>query len=316
MRKTIAALFTVITLFSMLPLFSLTASAAGTNYAQGWNGDTSKCIAEDNYGLFADEPELLDELNDCVKQYSEKLEMNIYILIAGSDYRMSDDATEDFCGEKYDEIFGQDTDGVFFFLDLSGKKPAYDYLSTSGKAVVWYQDIIDPLLDPLYEHLPPSSVDNYVDYRRDIAVGLVKLMQCFESCTHRHESDSYYYYGSDTGRYVYFNKGELYVTDSKPPVIYRRSALIALIAALVSGGLTNLISFFSTKSKYKLKEKTDARIYTGNHAPSYANNSDVFIRTYTTKTRIQSNSGGGGGGHRSGGGHHSGGTHGGGGRHR
>lgn len=91
------------------------------------------------------------------------------------------------------------------------------------------------------------------------------------------------------------------------------------LSALISGGFFALIItgiwVLITVSKYKLHAKTSATNYACNDSTQFTVRTDRFLREYTTKTRIQSNSGGGRGGsstHRS----SSGGRHGGGGRGR
>ncbi len=89
------------------------------------------------------------------------------------------------------------------------------------------------------------------------------------------------------------------------------------IASVIIGLITSLIIFFHTMSKYRSREKVDSRIYISNNLTRFTRSENIFIRTDTRKTRIDSG-GGSGGGHRSGGGsHHShSGHHGGGGHHR
>ena len=70
---------------------------------------------------------------------------------------MQDSETSTFCDRAYDEWFGPDTDGVFFFIDMTGKRPAYDYISTAGKAILFYDGVTDDIREATYEYLPSSS---------------------------------------------------------------------------------------------------------------------------------------------------------------
>ena len=73
--------------------------------------------------------------------------MNICVFIAGPEHLMSDQYEVQFCKDSYSERFGEDTDGVFLYIDMTGKKPAYDYMATAGKAILFYQDNVDDILD-------------------------------------------------------------------------------------------------------------------------------------------------------------------------
>ncbi len=81
---------------------------------------------------------------------------------------------------------------------------------------------------------------------------------------------------------------------------------------LVIGLIAGLIILLFTMHKYKNYGKSEAMKYLDRSKTVFKERNDVFIREYTTKTKISSDSGGGGGGgsHTSSGG----GSHGGGGR--
>ena len=111
------------------------------------------------------------------------------------------------------------------------------------------------------------------------------------------------HYEQDTANGIYFfdTGSEFYVTKRPAPgSIFKR-----FIIASILGYIVMLIVYFTTKSKYKFKDKTNPGIYVAKGETTFSEKSDTFIRTYTTKTKIESSSGGGG--HRSGGGGHSGG---------
>jgi uncharacterized membrane protein YgcG len=302
------------TLMLVLPFCTVNASAVNT--AAGWSGDSSLSAVEDDAGVFVEHADALEQLNESAKKYSEKLQMNIYVLIAGPDRRMSDSEEREFCDQTYDERFGNDTDGVFLFIDMTGKRPAYDYLSTYGTAILFYQEHVDEILDAACSYLPSSdSFSTSEDYSYDVKYTINAFFNQLEKYQKDFRAGLKYYYDPETHKYIYYFNGELKITKFKPPAVYLR----ALLMALAGGGIVHLIAYFVAKSKYKLKAKTDPNIYLSKEETRFNFRTDDLIRSYTSKSRISSSSGGGyhGGGHRSGGGsHHSGGSHGGGGRHR
>lgn len=299
MKKFVTAAFTLLMTLIMLPAAPLSASAK-ENYHQGWNGDASASRFIDNVDFFSDSEEA--EINKKVQETAEQLEMNILIIAAGYDYYMSDEQTENFCDDSYDTTFGMDTDGVFFFMDFTGKKPAYDYISTSGKAVLFYQDYIDEIFDAVNSYLPSSDSD-YTQYTDEIADGI----DCFLGQLSEYQGSKSYYYDSDSGKYFQYKDGKLVITTSKP----LRARLKALLFAIPIGAVAGLIFFFATKSAYKFKNSANPNVYVSSEKTRFIHREDRFIRTYTRKTKIESSSGGrsGGGGGGGGGGHGGGGSH-------
>ncbi|MBQ8960629.1 MAG: hypothetical protein IJ071_05360 [Ruminococcus sp.] len=307
MRRIISLAAAVLLSLMLMPMFSLTAGAA-ENYAQGWSGDAGRSMIEDDYGLF--DEATLNDLNKIVRETAEKLEMNIYIFLAGTGYRyQSDSQTVIFADDSYDEIFGEDTDGVFYYLDISGKSPACDHISTSGKAVLWYQNDIDTIFSRLDAYLPASGETVYSD---DIARAIRAYLGFLESYQDT-SSGLRYYHDESSGKYFYYVGSRFYVSKSRPPAI----SLLYGAASAVAGLVVSLIVYFVTKSKYKFKSSTDAGVYVSREHTRYFQNEDTFLREHTSRVRIES-SGGGGGGYRGGGGggHSYSGGHGGGSHHR
>ena len=315
MRRFISAAVTLLTMLFILPVFSVTAFA--DNSAAGWSGDSSRSCVIDDVGVYNDYGFALDKLNEEVKDYSEKLQMNICVFIAGPERRMSDADEIQFCKDEYTELFGADTDGVFLFIDMTGKKPANDYMATSGKAILFYQEHVDDILDSACTFLPSS--DSYsadADYHADVSFAIREFWHQLDLYQKDFRSGLKYYYDSNTHKYIYYFNGSLRVTKHKPPIVYLKSLLIGI----VGGGLANLIAFFVCKKNYKFKSKTNPNIYLSKEESRFSTKDDIFLTSHTSKTHIPQSSGGSGGGHRSGGGFsggsHSSGSFGGGGRHR
>lgn len=295
MKKALSALSAIVIMFSMLPVLGVNAFAV-KNYAQGFDGDSGNSRLVDNANIFSAENEA--SLTEEIQRYSAELEMNIYIYVSGT-YR-TDSQTEIFADDTYDETFGEDTDGVFYYLDLSGKQPAYDYISTSGKAVLIYEDVRESIFSYLDNYLPASGEAIYEDDIYDAVSGFLSCLDTYSS----HDSTALeYYHDKSSGKYFYYKDGELVVSKSKPLAIWLN---IALVSVLI-GAVIALISYFITKSRYKFKASTNPNVYISRNESVFTNKSDVLIRTYVTKHKIESSSGGshgGGGGHSHSGGHH------------
>lgn len=305
MKKLLIILFSV---FTLLPACMITASAK--TYQKGWSGDSSKSEIIDNYGFFDDD--MLDAMNMLVRESSEKLEMNICIFIADNrNFIVGDYATECFADDTYDEMYGEDTDGVFYFMDFTGKKPAYDYISTSGKAVLFYESYIDSIFSAINPELPPSGLDDYSSYSEDIASAISQFLTQLDY--YGKNNSRTYYHDESSDKYFYYKNDKLVISDSMP----FKKRLIVLPFAIPAGLIAFIIFYFSNKNKYKFKASANPAVYVSNDETEFLQREDRFIRTYTTKTKIESSSGSSGSGHSGGGGGHShSGGHGGGGSHR
>lgn len=276
-----------------------------SNYYNDIPTDPSKSGIDDNYGFFDDD--MLDGLTMLVQDKAEQLDMNIYVYIAGSECKgYSDYKTECFADDSYDEIYGEDTDGVFYFMDFSGKKPAYDYISTSGKAVLMYEENVQSIHDVCQSIMPPSSVEDYSEYTDDVANAISQFLTQLDY--YYDEEPSGYYHDESSDKYFYYKGNDLQVTYSPPLSLRMRP----LIVAIPVGVIVAFIFYFATKTKYKFKTSANPNAYISHGKTQFTRKDDRFIRTYTTKTKIEHDSGGssgGGGGHSSSGGHGGGGSH-------
>ncbi|MBR2283035.1 MAG: hypothetical protein IJ874_01245 [Ruminococcus sp.] len=309
--KTIAVIIAVL----VISVIITSIPPSGRNYAQGFSGDASKSGIADEKGLFtAQEKAALDAE---IQAEAEYLQMNIVVYLGG--IQRSEYATEIFADDEYDEYFGEDTDGVFYYMDLSGKSTyegAYDYISTSGRAWIMYQERIGQIYSLLDNYLPTSSeVANasfdYSQFKDNIYNGIGE----FIGLLGKYSDGSYessYYHDQSSGKYIYRISGKLYITKSKPPAI---KLMILLLGELI-GLIVGLIVYFSVKSTYKFKSKTNPSVYIARNETAFERTSDIHLRTNVTKHRIETDSGGGRSGGGGGGGHSHSGGHGGGGHHR
>lgn len=280
------------------------------NDAKGFDGDSRKSLfmESETENTFFSEQERF-ELTRAIQEMSKKLQMNIVVFASRTP--VSDPDTEVFADESYDELFGADTDGVFYYLDMSGKRPAYDYLSTSGKAVVYYQEAVDDIFTGLDEYLPSSSAvaqNGYEPYRENIKKAVHAFLNALDYYAENFDSGNYYFQAPSTGKYVYFLDGTLYVTTSRPP----QQKFYLMLFALLIGFIASKILDSAVRREYVFVDPVDADIYVANENIEFSEATDTFVREHTVRRSHASSSGSGGGG----GGRSSGGSHGGGGHHR
>ena len=308
MKKPVLIIVNMILVIAVIGIF-IVQSSAKTDIAKGFDGNYLNSGFLDNTGLVKNP----DELTTLVQQTAQKLEMNIFIYSAGkNDINRSDYDIERFADDFYDEIYGEDTDGVFYYMDVSGRSPACDRISTSGKAVLLYQNCIENIFTRLDNYLPASTEPVKAEHIENAVKEFLSAITTYGKTAPGSNSMTYYY-DESSGKYMFMKNGEFVVSRNKP-LIYN---VILMIVFLAVGAVVALITYFVIASNYKFKKSQNAVIYARNENTVFRRKSDDFIRTYTTKHKIETSSGSSSG--RSGGGsssHSSGGGHGGGSHHR
>ncbi|MDE6678493.1 MAG: hypothetical protein K2K02_05580 [Ruminococcus sp.] len=306
MKKSVLIMINALLVVAILVLFIIQSSAK-TDISKGFDGNYMKSGFIDNTGL-AENPE---EMTKLVRETAEKLEMNIFVYVAGEDdiYR-SDYDIECFADDSYDEIFGEDTDGVFYYMDLSGRVPAYDYISASGKAVLLYQNCIDNIFTRLDNYLPASGQTIYPENIEDAVKEFLRAIKDYGKTAPGSNSMTYYY-DESSGKYMFMKNGKFVVSNHKP-IAYN---VILMLVCVVVGLIVAVIVYFATKQRYIFKKSQNSGIYVRNEKTVFHRSTDTFIRSYTTEHKIEtsssssSRSSGGGGGHSHSGGHGGGGHH-------
>ena len=154
-----------------------------------------------------------------------------------------------------------------------------------------------------FRQLDGRELDNLDDYF-SLAAGLnITCVQVPVSW-----SDVETAYDEYTDKYIFFRDGKTVVSTTKPLVARIPSMFISIIIGVVA----SLLFYFITKSNYKFKASCNPHVYVAGEQTQFTAKEDRYIRTATTRTKIESSSGGG----RSGGGRSGGGSRGGGGRRR
>lgn len=264
----------------------------------------------DNF-LSADEQMQIDQL---ISDVSREIDMYVAVCILNeSGDGMADYDCEDYADNLYDKLFnvpyGKETDGEILLLNMpmhaitienSGMGEFY-YYSDPGSSIdrndTMRENIISYMRESDYVGAVEQFCDDLKHYKKQ---GLPKDAQT---------------YNPQTGQYAYVHKGQIEFANKLPWWYGFKFGLWSAISAAV-GGLTGLISMLIVKSNYKFTKSLDPTNYVSQKDTKYLVKDDVFIRTHTTKHRIDSDgggrSGGGGGGgisHTSSGGFsHSGGT--------
>lgn len=250
-----------------------------------------------------------DEHDECLKRLQEAADatgMNVAVVL-GSQNR-SDASIETLASSTYDELFGKSTDGLLYYMDLSGVNP-YDYIDTSGFGQFYYTNSddnnrIDAMFEALDLYLYPVGSE-------DVHGAVLEFADLVEYYYYAGIPDRYYVYDDAYGCYFYVENGEILKSSTKPYIDWELVAFMGICGFGV-GILAAVITFFAVKSRYQFKSSLSPTAYVNRKNVQYHQQYDNFIRTYTTKVKIESSSGGGG----SHGGGHSSGGHGGGGHHR
>lgn len=255
----------------------------------------------------------MDELQEAADKSGMYVALWIGDSVIGND---SDADTIAFCDDTYEDLFGINTDGVFLYLDMSGAPSLFDYLSTSGKGQFYYTDSEDynrvgTIIQEVEEHLPrgeedlPAAIHSFcynLEYYADQGV----------------PTDKYYTYNKDTGKYLIMQDDQVQEVSELPKEYTATLSWGTIIViAIVIGLITGISSLLSIRKRYQFKTAGSMQNYLITNDVQYLQRTDRYLRTYTSRTKISSESSGGGGG--GGGSSHSsssGGSHGGGGGHR
>ena len=215
---------------------------------------------------------------------------NICILITddiGTD--KSDYGVMDFADCYYDKYCGNYSDGILLLINNDNK---YDWISSSGNCIDMFYDRTDSIHDALYDYL--------VDGNYSLAC------QRFVQEVKYYSEQEYDYYDD----YDYHFESE-HIEDAFGLGFF--GFFIAVIAIVIFAGSIN--------SSYKMKRNVSAADYKLKDSLAFSQNTDTYLRTYSTTRTVSSSSSSRSSGRRSGGSSRShrsssGGCHGGGGRRR
>ena len=307
-KKSISLIFTAV----LCSVFVLPVSASAKETVKHID-DITETSEFDNCGIISQiglfDEEEFDELNELVRDTAE--EINMYVCVVLAPDNSTDYQIEEFSELFYEELFGEDTDGVIYYIPVSLYDSTYHYISASGLARLVYTDYendgYDNRIDDIFDNIQP-----YIDrssstaYATGISNGIKEFCSSLEYFNEKGPKKFYYSYDKYDDEYLYLKGEDVVISRTKPfYAIIKYTPIGLLVTAIVA-----LISILSIKSSYKFRKSFSSSSYVEKDNTMFNVRTDTFIREYTRKTRIQSSSGGGGrsgGGRRSGGGGHSGG---------
>lgn len=309
-KKSISLIFTAV----LCSVFVLPVSAsASAKETVKHIDDITETSEFDNCGIISQislfDEEEFDELNELVRDTAK--EINMYVCVVLAPDNSTDYQIEEFSELFYEELFGEDTDGVIYYIPVSLYDSTYHYISASGLARLVYTDYendgYDNRIDDIFDNIQP-----YIDrssstaYATGISNGIKEFCNSLEYFNEKGPKKFYYSYDKYDDEYLYLKGEDVVISRTKPfYAIIKYTPIGLLVTAIVA-----LISILSIKSSYKFRKSFSSSSYVEKDNTMFNVRTDTFIREYTRKTRIQSSSSGGGrsgGGRRSGGGGHSGG---------
>ena len=287
-------LLTVLTMLLALPVLSASAAAEVKVYDEGER-------------LSATE---LTEVENRLRQAADYTGMNIAVIM-GIQNR-SDITIESVCKTTYTQLYGAKTDGLIYYMDLKGVNP-YDYIATSGMGQFYYTNSsmnnrIDEIYDALDDYLYPVGSENVYE-------AVLKFAELVEYYYDAGIPEHYYVYDDELHEYYHVEDNTVVTTNVKP-YIDPMAIILCMLAAGFTGLLAALITFFAVKMRYRFKTSLNPTSYVNRKDVQYREQYDHFVRTSTSRVRIESDSGGRSSGGGGGGGGHSSGGFGGGGHHR
>ena len=224
---------------------------------------------------------------------------------------LSDIAIESLCKKSGIELFGENSNSIVYYMDLKGYSP-YDYITTRGLAQFYLtnsddsRNRIDLIFDALDSYLYPKGGE-------DVHGAILEFAEQVNYWYDAGIPDRYWVYDDQYHEFMHVENGQIIRTKQNP---YPNRGIV--VWGGIIGGLMGLLIAFivyaGVKSTYQFKYELSPTNYVNKKSLNYHEQYDRFVRTNTTRTRIDSDDSGGGGG--GGGGGHSSGGSGGGGHHR
>ena len=238
-------------------------------------------IVKANVNPVVDDAKLLSQdeaqkLREDIENFREKYNMDA-VIVTSKD--LEGKSTMDYADDYYDYNgygLGDNKSGILLLIDMDDRKI---WISTSGDAIEYFTDNrIESIINDISKYL---SDDEY-----------------FDACNIFLNNIQYYIdSGIPEGQYTYSEEEHTL-----------KIVLIALGVAAIVAGVTCIV----VVNSYKNSKSVSSINYIDNNSIVFTKRRDIFVNTFTTKTKIERNNSSGGNGsstHRS----SSGNTHGGGG---
>ena len=272
-------------LLMSLLLFTLPASAMQRDERY-----LSNCKLIDEDVVF--DEKMQKALSAQIRHTSDETDLYVAVVIKGKDSpQYSDSEVQRQAENYYLDLFKPqtetDADGVLLFLNLSTRSA---YIATSGMGQLYFSNKdsnnrVDKMIDNMKSSLQAENYYNAV------------MTFCSDVSKYYHEGVPHGAYSKDeaTGTYYWEENGKL-VSGKKLPRFYGKNWKLIFGSGAVTGLIAVLVTALIIRSRYKLVKSLSATNYISQQETQFYVRDDLFLRTHTTKTHIDTSGGGGGGG--------------------
>ncbi len=274
----------------MLPMMTAAAKSEVETYTDTPIDPSLSFLVDDAQVLTSEEEE---ELMEDICDTAEYIDMNIGIFVSGT-YTPRDD-TQMYCERICADAFGLGDDSVVLYLDLSGQDDLsyspYDFFYTRNRARFYYTDgacgdsnRVQEVFSEMNPYLPRGD--------EDVVSALDEFLYELEYYYDYGPDLDYYFYIADTDKYVTMDENNILTHQDSLPKDWGHIIRIALFISLI----VTLITFFFIKRHYRFKSAPSSLEYLNFNETKLGPKSDVYLRRYTTRHKIERSSSGGGGG--------------------
>lgn len=250
----------------------------------------AKSVIDDMAGLYSSSE--LAALEEKQQAVADKTGWNIAVVTTNVGFGEDGAQAMRYAEDYYDMAFGSESSSIVYLIDLD-----YRHFAMDGDLLNYFNTSrLDRLIDKCEEE--------YFDY--DDVGNLETFYYYLE----------YYYDQGTVQRDPNVGaKGDGFVPADGRDTHAEAVNITMIFSGMVAGIIAAAIGIAIVLSRYKFHHAPTANCYLNSNTINMYRRQDRFVREYTTRTRIDSDSGGGGhssgGGHSHGGSHHGGGGHGG-----
>ena len=262
----------------MKKLLTFFAAAVISAAALALPVSAAESIIDDKAGLYTQSD--LAELEAKQQAVSDLTGWNIAVVTTDTGFGNDLSRAVRYAEDYYDKKFGSDSSSVVYLIDLDWRHVAMD--------------------GDLLNYFNASRLDTMQD----------ECERKYKNYDDVGNLETFYYYLE-----YYYNSGTVeYDSEISSMGIFFNFNFTVFFAAITAGVIAAAIGIAIVLSRYKFHHAPTANCYLNSNTINIYRRQDRFVREYTTRTRIDSNSGGGHSGGGGGGSSHGGISHGGGSR--
>lgn len=263
----------------MKKLFAVLAAAVISAAAAVLPVSAAESIIDDKAGLYTQSE--LSELEAKQQEISDLTGWNIAVVTTDTGFGTNLSRAIRYAENYYDDHFGIDSSSIVYLIDLDWR-----HVAMNGDVLNYFNT----------SRLDTMQDECEVKYKNYDDVGNLETFYYYLEYYYNHGTVAYDSEIAPKGAFFYFNYSIFF-------------------AIMFAGTIAALISIAIVLSRYKFHHAPTANCYLNSNTINIYRREDRFVREYTTRTRIDSDSGGGGGhsggGRSHGGSHHGGGSRGG-----